>query len=135
MTQSTCHGCGTRRASWIGCGSRCGLEAAADDWGWVGCGFAIGAGGGAEAPVVFEDEALGGGVSIGGDGAAGGDDDADVGVDAAVLLGDDVAGAGEFAREGGGPIGDGDARVSPFVGGGVAGDYAEVSRDVRAGAA
>ena len=117
----------------IVCGSGCGLEAAADDWGWIGCGFAIGAGGGAEAPVVFEDEAQGGGVSIGGDGAARGDDDADVGVDGAMLLGDDIAGAGEFAREGGGPAGDGDARVSPFVRRGIAGDDAEVAGDAGAG--
>lgn len=60
------------------------------------------------------------------------DDDADVGIDGAVLLGDDVAGLGLIERHGCGPAWDGDARVCPFMCAGVTGDESEMTGNMGA---
>jgi len=111
------------------------VEVVADYGGGVGGGFAVGAGGGAEAPVILKDQALRLDFTVGGDSLARSTHYADVAVDGAMLLGDDVAGGGLGAGKRGGPVGDGDVGVGPFVGAGVAGQDAEVAGDVRARAA
>lgn len=65
--------------------------------------FTVGSGSGAEAPVVFENEAGWLGVAVGGNGDAGCGDNTNVSVDGTVLLSNDVARLGLAYRHSSGP--------------------------------
>jgi hypothetical protein len=107
-----------------------GSGVAPDDGRRVGGAFAVCSGRGAEAPIVLENEALRNDFSIGRDGMATGDHDADVSINGTMLLGDDVAGLGLGGWHRGGPALDSNYGIGPFMGTGVAWDQAEVARYV-----
>ena len=107
----------------------------ADYWWWIGGSFAVGSGGDSETPVIFEDEALGLDFAVGRYRTAIPDNDADVTVGGAVLLGDDVAGLGLFSRKGYGPAPDLDEGIGPLVGAGIARNETEMSGNAGTGMA